>query len=239
VSGADCFIEGLRLISLPGLRRYVIIPLAINVLVLAGVIAYGVSQYDAWTTLVTGWLPEWLQFLSGIFAFVAAMLVFVVMLYLFTIVANMISAPFNAILSVKVEEHLTGRIPGTNPPISVVVFRSLAREFGKLFYYLPRLLGLVLLTFIPFLNAAAPVLWILFGAWMMTIQYVDYAADNNEVSFSSLRARLGEARFQATLFGVLVYLGLAIPVFNLILIPASVAGGTVFWVKYLSPARVS
>ena len=68
---------------------------------------------------------------------------------------------------------------------------------------------------------------------MMAIQYADYAADNNQLSFPELRARLASARGQALLFGMVVYLILAIPVVNLFLIPIAVAGGTVFWVHHL------
>lgn len=34
-------------------------------------------------------------------------------------------------------------------------------------------------------------------------------------------------------FGVIVYLMIAIPILNLIVMPAAVAGGTVFWVEKL------
>lgn len=233
MNGMDCMFEGFRMIARPGLRRYVIVPTLINVAVLTGVVAYGISQYDAWTRAVTDSLPDWLSFLSGVFAFLAAILVFVVVLYLFTIIANIIAAPFNAVLSVKVEERLTGRTPDAGAGVIKVLARSLWREVAKLLYYLPRVIGLLILTLIPAINAAAPILWLLFGAWMMAIQYADYAADNNGIDFGELRARLGERRFQAVLFGILAYVVLAIPGINLILMPAAVAGGTVFWVEHL------
>ncbi len=98
---------------------------------------------------------------------------------------------------------------------------------------LPMLLGLLLITVIPVSNAVAPFLWILFGAWMMSIQYADYAADNNDVSFKALQSRLGARRFDALMFGLPAYLLLTVPVVNLILMPIGVAGGTRFWVEHL------
>jgi len=83
------------------------------------------------------------------------------------------------------------------------------------------------------INVIAPLLWILFGAWMMAVQYADYGADNNELSFSALRQRLGRNTLDALLFGILAYVVVAIPFLNLLLIPAAVAGGTVFWVEHL------
>ena len=104
---------------------------------------------------------------------------------------------------------------------------------SKFLYYLPRLIGLIVISFIPGLNAIAPFLWVAFGAWMMAVQYTDYAADNNEVSFSDLRSRLNNRKFQSLLFGFPAYFLLAIPLINLVLIPVGVAGGTKFWIEHL------
>lgn len=233
-SGIDCVFEGLKLIRQPGLRRYVIMPLVINVVLLVGITAYGISRFEAWTGVLASYLPAWLSFLSWVVSLLAAILVILIALYLFTIFANVVAAPFNTILSEKVEEHLTGRVPATNTAMYIVLVRSVWRELVKLAYYLPRVLGLVIVTIIPGINAAAPVLWVLFGAWMMAVEYSDYAADNNEVAFRELRRRLGRVRLQSLSFGILVYVLLAIPFLNLVLLPAAVAGGTSFWVHQLS-----
>ncbi|MCB1692482.1 MAG: sulfate transporter CysZ [Pseudomonadales bacterium] len=236
VSGFDCFFEGLSLIGRPGLRQYVIVPTVINIAVLAGLIVWGGSQYDAVSQYIRDSLPDWLSFLSGVFAFLSALVALFVLLYLFTIVAGLIASPFNALLSVKVEEKLTGRSPESNAGLLTVLVRSVVREVVKLLYYLPRLVALVILTLIPAVNAAAPVAWIVFGAWMMAVQFADYAADNNEVSFGDLRALLGRRKIDALGFGILAYLALAIPVLNLVLMPAAVAGGTALWVHRLRDA---
>lgn len=233
MNGMDCLFEGLSLIRQPGLRRYVIMPVAINILLLSAAVGYGVIHYDGWIEHLTGWLPDWLSFLSWLIGLLAAILVVLVVLYVFTIVANLVAAPFNAILSIKVEERLTGRAPQTSTAFHIVFARSLWREIAKILYFLPRILGLLLITLIPGVNAMAPFLWVLFGAWMMTVEFTDYGADNNEVPFGELRIRLGRSRFQALMFGLLAYVLLAIPLLNLVLIPAAVAGGTVFWVRNL------
>jgi CysZ protein len=233
MNGIDCFVEGLRLVRKPGLRRFVIIPMLISIVVLTVMIAISVSQFSGWVGSITGMLPDWLGFLSGLIWLLAVLIVAFTLLYLFTIVANIIASPFNALLSIKVEELLVGKPQGTTGSIWLIFPRALWRETSKLSYLLPRLLGLLLLGIIPVINAAAPVLWILFGAWMMAIQYADYAADNNEISFAELRERLARKRMQSILFGLPAYLLLAIPLVNLVLMPVCVAGGTVFWVYNL------
>ena len=232
--GIDCAFEGLALIRQPGLRRYVIIPLLINIVLLSGTIAFGVVKFEAWTSAFTSHLPAWLSVLSWIVAVLAAVLVILILLYVFAIVANIIAAPFNALLSEKVEEKLTGRAPVSEARLHVVMVRSIKRELARLAWYLPRVAGLLMVTVIPGVNVLAPLLWVLFGAWMMAVEYSDYAADNNDVSFSELRARLRGSRMQSLAFGLMIYVLLAIPFLNLVLIPAAVAGGTAFWVRRLA-----
>ncbi len=233
MKGIDCFFEGFTLVRKPGLRQYVIIPAIINMIVLTLMISATVSQFDGWVARMTAWLPDWLSFLSGLVWLLAVIATIFALFYLFTIVANIVAAPFNALLSIRVEEYLVGQISESNISLWMIMPRAIWREISKLLYLLPRLLGLLLLSIIPVVNAAAPILWILFGTWMMAVQYTDYAADNNEISFTELRRRLAETRMQSIMFGLPAYLLLAIPVVNLIILPVAVAGGTVFWVKNL------
>ena len=239
MNGIDCFVEGFSLVRKPGLRRFVIVPTAINIIVLAAMIAAGVSQFNDWVDSVTAMVPEWLSFLSWLIWPLAVLVVTFALFYLFTIAANIIASPFNALLSIKVEELMVGKPFMSTASVWLILPRAVWRETSKLSYLLPRLAGLLLLSVIPVVNAVAPVLWILFGAWMMAVQYTDYAADNNEISFSELRKRLAGARLQSILFGMPAYLLLVIPVVNLVLMPVCVAGGTVFWVNNLREGSVS
>lgn len=234
MNGIDCFFEGFRLVRQPGLRRYVVIPLLINIVVLSAIMFYGMGQYEILLATISGWLPDWLSFLAGIISFLTAVIVFAIGIYLFTIIANIIASPFNSLLSEKVEELLVPGLLRESPGILTILGRSVAREVSKLLYLLPRLLGLLLFSVIPGVNAFAPLVWILFGAWMMAVQYADYGADNNQLSLPKLRDRLSQSKLQALLFGLIVYFLLAIPIVNLFLIPIAVAGGTVLWVKHLS-----
>lgn len=231
--GFGYFLKGLDLIRQPRLRFYVVVPLAINIVVFVVMVYSGFSLFDTWLSSWMSSLPEWLSFLSWImwvlFVLVAAAFAF----FAFTIIANFIASPFNALLAVKVAER--ARV-GTGKQLAQltllqVIPRALAREVAKLLYYLPRLIGLLILTVIPGLNLIAPIVWVLFGCWMMCVQYSDYAADNDQVSFSELRRRLAMGRVTGLSFGLIVYGALLVPVLNLIVIPAAVAGGTVMWVE--------
>jgi CysZ protein len=65
----------------------------------------------------------------------------------------------------------------------------------------------------------------------MAIQYIDYPADNHKLGWNEMLAWLREKRWQSMSFGGIVYLVLLIPVVNILMMPAAVAGATLFWVR--------
>ena len=67
-------------------------------------------------------------------------------------------------------------------------------------------IALLILSFIPVLNLIAAPLWLLFGIWMMAIQYIDYPADNHKLGWNEMLAWLREKRWQSMSFGGIVYL---------------------------------
>ena len=62
-------------------------------------------------------------------------------------------------------------------------------------------------------------------------QYIDYPADNHKLGWNEMLAWLRQKRWQSMSFGGIVYLVLLIPVVNILMMPAAVAGATLFWVR--------
>lgn len=240
VRGAGYLLRGAAMLPQPGIRHFVLVPLLVNVLLFIGAIWLLVGQFSVWVDYWLSFLPSWADFLYWLFWPVFALLVLVAVYYGFSIVANLIAAPFNGFLAEKVEKQLRGA-PVTDEGWAEVVKmipRALQRELHKLAYYLPRFLLLLVITFIPVVTPFAPLLWFLFGAWMMSIQYCDYPMDNNKVSFHQMKQLMKARRVTSIGFGGLVQLGMLVPVVNLILMPAAVVGATIFWVEeYASEAR--
>ncbi|MCR6650667.1 MAG: EI24 domain-containing protein [Cellvibrionaceae bacterium] len=136
---------------------------------------------------------------------------------------------------------MTG-IPVADEPLLKMIPRTLLREMQKLLYFISRgififLVMLLLgLTFI--LNIFVPVVGILWSAWSMSIQYVDYAADNHQTEFVTLRKMLRKRRYSSVGFGGTVMLCSMVPVLNIIAMPAAVIGGTLFWVNEIKGLKV-
>ncbi|MCT7443355.1 sulfate transporter CysZ, partial [Escherichia coli] len=109
--------------------------------------------------------------------------------------------------------------------------RILKRAWQNMAWYLPCAIVLLLLYFIPGVGqTVAPVLWFLFSAWMLAIQYCDYPFDNHKVPFKSMRIALREQKFTNMQFGSLVSLFTLIPLLNLFIMPVAVCGATAMWV---------
>lgn len=234
LSGPQYLREGLKLVLSPGLRLFVLMPLAINLVLFSGLIYLSVHRFGLWVDTFMPTLPHWLSFLNYILWPLFVVLVLLMVFFTFTLIANIIAAPFNGFLAEKVEVVLRGSddFPAFSwGELVEMVPRTFAREMRKLGYFLPRTIGLFILSFIPVVNLIAAPLWLVFGIWMMAIQYIDYPADNHKMSWQDMLAWLRQKRWQSLSFGGIVYLALLIPVVNILMMPAAVAGATLFWVR--------
>ncbi|WP_249677516.1 sulfate transporter CysZ [Pseudomonas abieticivorans] len=234
LSGPQYLREGLKLVLSPGLRLFVLLPLAINLILFVGLIYFAGHAFGQWVDQLMPTLPGWLDFLSYILWPIFVALVVLMVFFTFTMVANIVAAPFNSFLAEKVEIVVRGKdeFPAFKwSELAGEVPRTMGREMRKLGYFLPRATGLFVLSLIPVVNIVAAPLWLLFGVWMMAIQYIDYPADNHKMSWQDMLAWLRQKRWQSLGFGGIVYLVLLIPVVNLLMMPAAVAGATLFWVR--------
>lgn len=238
VHGAAYLGRGARMLRHPSLRLFVIVPLLVNFLIFASLLTVGFSYVTDLMAWLDASLPQWLDFLRWILWPLIIVTALLLSGYLFTFIAVLIASPFNGLLAEKAEELITGRpvdaLEGLRAAL-VMVPRGIVREILKLLYYAPIALGVFLLTLIPGINAVAPLLWFLLGAWMMSIQFVDYPMDNHQRSFAEVKVAVRTRRLSSLGFGGLVALVAGIPVLNFFVMPAAVVGATLFWCEELSP----
>lgn len=231
--GPDYLREGWQRIRQPGLRRFVVIPLILNLGVFVTLISWGAQQFNNLMAQLMPSLPDWLGFIEWLLWPLFALVVLIVLFFGFSVVANLIASPFYGFLAEKVAEQERGLVspPTRYRDILLVIPRSLGRELRKIGYYLPRLAGLLILTLIPVVNLVASPLLLLFGVWMMAVQYVDYQADNDQVSFIDMLRWMRGRRTLSLSFGLPVYVGMLIPLVNLLVMPSAVAGSTLLWIR--------
>ncbi|MBK5968974.1 MULTISPECIES: sulfate transporter CysZ [Thiorhodovibrio] len=237
LTGARYLLTGLRLIGRPRLRPFVAVPLAINTLVFVLAITFGVGQFEHWMNLMTARIPDWLDWLEWLLWPVFVLVLLVLVFYTFTLVANLIAAPFNSLLAEKVELELTGQVPdaeGSLRKLLAELLPSLLDELVKLVYALALAIPFLLLLLVP---VVGPVLWLLYTAWMMAVEYGDYPLGNHGLRFKEIRQRLGRRRLLSLGFGGAVAAMSMVPVLNFLLMPSAVAGATALWVGELRALR--
>lgn len=241
--------EGYQLAQRPALRPYMLVPLVLNVVLFAVsgwlVVHYAYDWIGGLSTTLDLW--SWLDWAEGAvnatlavlkwFLF-AAIILFLLFLMgsTFTMVVHLLISPFIGILGEQAERQLhTPAYP--QHTLAQIAWRTTKRELHKLGYWLIRALGLAVLTlilnFIPVVNLAVPVIWFVFGAWILALQYIDVAADNNGKSFQEVLALMQANRGAVMGFGGVIMALTSVPIVNLFIVPVAVCGGVVFWVRKL------
>jgi CysZ protein len=188
------------------------------------------------TALMPSWLPEWLAsalmwILWPLFFLLLTLIVF----FSFSVIANILAAPFNGPLAEAVEIRLSGQAP---PAISWGQIikdtpRMLFNEFRKLAYMLMWVIPLLLLSFIPVVNLASPLFWAVFSGWMLALDYHDFPMGNHQLMFTQQRSALRKRRALVLGFGLATLAATMVPVLNFLVIPAAVAGATALYVENL------
>lgn len=237
VAGIHALWEGFALIRQPGLRRFVWIPLLVNILFLGGSLYLLGNWFSGW---LEGWLaelPSWLVWLEGVFWLLFSLLALLLVFFGFSLLANLLLAPFNGLLAEAVENHLRGT-PIPSASLSALLRQTpgiLLDELGKLFYFAGLALLVWILSWIPLLNLLAPLAWALLAAWVMVVQYADYPMGNHELRFGPQRRLLRRLPLNSLGFGGATAAMTMIPLLNFMVIPAAVAGATVLWYRHLQP----
>lgn len=229
--GIAYFFHGFKLIFSPGIKRFVLIPLVINISVFAFGFWFGLSWFDQFLEKM---LPAWLAWAEFILWPIFALSYFLIIFYLFALLANIIAAPFNGLLAEKVEQRLRGNTSQQNQSTIKQLLTDLPRtvgsEINKLFYFLLRSIPLLILFLIPGVNVIAPIVWFIFSAWMLSLEYLDYPLANNGIFFKQTRQLAKQKRARCLSFGALVSTFTMIPVLNFIVMPVAVAGATALYV---------
>ena len=231
-SGAGYLFKGFELIRLKGIRRFVFIPLIINLLLFSCAFYYMFIELEYYMTTLMAWLPSWLEWLSVVLWPLVVITVLVIFSFLFSTAANWIAAPFNGLLSEKIESILVGERAPNGNMLAIVkdTPRTLSREWKKLAYYIPRFFGFFILLLV--LPVIGQIIWFLFIAWMMAIQYKDYPFDNHKIPFDTMKQSLKARQGLSYGFGITVALFAMIPIVNLVIMPVAICGATAIWVDH-------
>jgi len=230
IAGAGYLLRGLHLVKQPGLRRFIIIPLLVNILLFAGGLWYFTGLFGEFIDWL---LPAWLDWLRWLLWPLFAISLLLIIFYSFTLIANIIAAPFNGLLAEMVEHHLAGTTPtgGSTDWRAVLkgALPTMMDEVRKLLYLVIWAIPFLFLFIVPGLQLIAPITWFFFSAWMLSLEYMDYPASNHDARFLGIRRALRGRRSLALGFGTATLVLTLIPFINFFVMPVAVAGATAAW----------
>ncbi|MEN8213971.1 MAG: sulfate transporter CysZ, partial [Pseudomonadota bacterium] len=238
VIGFNYLLRGFGLLGKPGVRPFVLMPLLINILIFSLMLWFGIDQFEA---LMDRFVPQqgWLSWFRWLLWPLFAIAFLLILFFGFTLLANLIAAPFNDLLAERVEIHLSDEKPRQELTLLGSIAPAIGSELVKSGYFLTRGVPLLLLFLVPGINLVAPFTWGAFSVWMLANEYVEYPLGNNEIFFKRQRMILKKRRFTSLGFGGGVMLLMMVPVINLMIMPAAVAGATLWWVERLKPALLA
>jgi CysZ protein len=234
LSGPRHLLLGYRLLLRPGVRGVMLIPLLGNIALYtlgAALALYG-TEYA-----IERWLPaslDWLRWLIYPLLIVALL---VLSFFSFTLLGNLLLAPFNGLLSERVERALTGRTGAAHATdFWTSVRRTLRQELHRLGYIGVRMLGVFALGFIPLIGVIALPLGLLLGAWLLALEFAGNPLGNWGWDFARQRELLRANRLGFLGFGFSAMGMSLIPFVNFAMMPAAVAGMTAYCL-HLAPGR--
>ena len=239
--------EGLRYLTRhPRLWIYALAPTIINLALLGLLLGTFVHYYHdiyGWLSGIispmhlqgaTAWYEHvlnWLLWAGGfLLQFVLVIIALILLLILFYVLGFITSAPFNDLLSERVEAMVTG-IRASDLSFRQLLseaWRSIKVEIVKAIFFLGVPLLLIALALIPVLGGPLySVSTLLFAMFDLGFNYVDYPMSRKGLP-------LGERmRFARKHAGVMIGFGapIVIPFANLVLMAPMVVGGTILYLK--------
>ncbi|MCB0279421.1 MAG: EI24 domain-containing protein [Calditrichaeota bacterium] len=153
--------------------------------------------------------------------------------YLFVSVSKLFSAPFNDLLSEKVEIAYN---PDYKEPENALLhliktlIPSLIEELKKIILIISGFLLLYAVYLLPVIQVLAPVLIIIYSVAVISIDFVDYSMARRQFSIREKIVFFKTNKLTMLGFGTAVFLLLFIPFTTLFVIQIAVIGGTLLFI---------
>ena len=226
------------LLARPGLWIWALIPFILNIAIFALCAWAGWHYFDPWlqghTAAAAGggwlaWLWKALAWLAEAFFW---LVVGLVVIFAFIPVATLVAAPFNDILSEKVERLYSGVTAAGFHPAGFA--RSLWISIKVSLWLSLRTLLLLALTLPLYLipgvgSMAASALAAAISIWFLSLQFTAYSMDRRFYSYARRAEFQRRHRARALGLGAMAFAVMLVPVVNALFIPVSAVAGTLLF----------
>ncbi len=218
----------------PPLRRYVIVPILLNLAV--GATIYAALLFGGFR-LIDGWMaavPESLRFLGSLLRVVLLIGLLLLTGWVLVRFGVVLGAPFYTALSQRLEQIVTGLAPPADPFSLGAVLRDIGRALA---FELQKLLlvglgaGIILLgNLLPVVGQVVGVAgWVALGALLACLDFLDPPLERRRLRFREKLGVIRRALPASAGFGLVAVGLVSIPFLNLLSIPLLITAGTLFF----------
>ena len=245
ITGISYLFKALPLLTQPGIKSYVIIPLLINIFFFSIGVYFGFAYFGEFmdwaldTSDMWSWVAAIVELIKPLLYIIFGLTLLVLIFYTFSILANIVAAPFNGLLAEATEKHLTGKLMDDASGFKQIMkdlLPTILMEIRKLIYMILWSIPFLIMLFI--IPIFGPFIWFLFTAWMMSLQYMDYPMANHKLTFKQQRTLQGKSRLFSMGFGGVTMGASMIPFVNFIIMPTAVIAATIIWVEQYAESEI-
>ena len=188
---------------------------------------------DQISVMLRGYLnsPDQASILAKVLTAILIIFVFFIMSWTFVIVVGIISAPFNSLLSSRIEQKLVQRvIMDENHAHAIEQVRStLAQTFKNEF---KKVVFLVLVAGVAFVLNLFPLFYpigVFLIATLLSVQFVDYSWSRHDMHFGACMKDIGQNVVPYFISGAIFLALVAVPIVNALVPAFATSYFTVLW----------
>jgi CysZ protein len=171
----------------------------------------------------------WLSALSGVIVLLLSVFFFFIINWTFVMLVSFVAAPFNDMISRRVEKITKGQ----TPPELTESFKIMFARFGKtIINEIKKILFLITLTIVGFgISFFLPPIGFIISALLYAVNFVDYSWSRHDLGFGLCTQNIRNSLIPYTLSGAGFLVLVSIPVVNLFILPYSTIYYTILFTK--------
>ena len=213
------------------LIKYSIAPMLINLVIYGSIFIFTYSwlmgSLERWLGIENTEAGFWLKFVHTLLFIIGFLLALFICYLLFTILGNIITAPFNEEISQRVEEIVTNGRVVSKMGFWEDAYISIKGEVQKLLFYLVILLLIFSLNLIPIAGSVlSTIIGIIFSCFYNALDFLDFPMTRKKMRFRDKLKVTRQGKLVTYGFGLTAFLLMFLPVVNVFMKPILVAAGT-------------
>ena len=193
---------------------------------------YVYSHSDQFISLFRGYIPtaDQATLFAKILTVVIILFIFFFMSWTFVFVAGIIAAPFNSLLSARIEKSLVAHQVDADKKVA---FQTVGQGIGKTFKNeIKKILLILCVAFVAFFLNLFPLLYpvgIFLVAVLIAVQFIDYSWSRHDMHFGSCLKDLMVNIFPYGASGFFFLLLVTVPIINAFVPALATSYYTVLW----------